>query len=198
VYSNTGGQQSKATPLGAVAKFAAAGKEIPKKDLGLMAMTYGHIYVARVAMGAKDAQTVRAFAEAEAHPGPSLIIAYSPCIAHGYDLALSGQQSKLAVDSGQWPLYRFDPARGAKGEPPLQLDADHPTVSPVTYMRNEARFRMAELVDPARFKRLLAQAASHSAHRVAIYQQLAGIRVATDVQPPPVPPEPVSSPSEKE
>src|SRR6185436_9192819 len=108
VYSNTGGQQSKATPLGAVAKFAAAGKTLPKKDLGLMAMTYGHIYVARVAMGAKDAQTVRAFAEAEAHPGPSLIIAYSPCIAHGYDLACSAQQSKLAVDSGQWPLYRFD------------------------------------------------------------------------------------------
>ena len=198
VYSNTGGQQSKATPLGAVAKFAAAGKATPKKDLGLMAMTYGHIYVARVAMGARDAQTVRAFAEAEAHPGPSLIIAYSPCIAHGYDLAFSGQQSKLAVDSGQWPLYRFDPARGATGEPPLQLDADHPTVSPITYMRNEARFRMAEMVDPARFKHLLAHAASHSAHRVAIYRQLAGIRVGAEVRPVPPPPEPASTPSEKE
>jgi pyruvate-ferredoxin/flavodoxin oxidoreductase len=193
VYSNTGGQQSKATPLGAVAKFAAAGKALPKKDLGLMAMTYGHIYVARVAMGAKDAQTVRAFAEAEAHPGPSLIIAYSPCIAHGYDLAFSGQQSKLAVDSGQWPLYRFDPARGLKGEPPLQLDADQPTVSPMAYMRNEARFRMAEMVDPERFKRLLSQAASHSAQRVAIYRQLAGIKVGADVRPlkPPPEPEPV-------
>jgi pyruvate-ferredoxin/flavodoxin oxidoreductase len=190
VYSNTGGQQSKATPLGAVAKFAAAGKAVAKKDLGLMAMTYGHIYVARVAMGAKDAQTVKAFVEAEAHPGPSLIIAYSPCIAHGYDLAFSGQQSKLAVDSGQWPLYRFDPARGAKGEPPLQLDADHPTVSPVTYMRNEARFRMAEMVDPARFKQLLSQAASHAAHRVAIYRQLAGIKVGVDVLPVPPPEEP--------
>jgi pyruvate-ferredoxin/flavodoxin oxidoreductase len=190
VYSNTGGQQSKATPLGAVAKFAAAGKEGPKKDLGLMAMTYGHIYVARVAMGAKDAQTVRAFVEAEEHPGPSLIIAYSPCIAHGYDLAFSGQQSKLAVSSGQWPLYRFDPARGAKGEPPLQLDSDQPTTSPISYMRNEARFRMAEMVDPVRFKHLLARAAAHSAHRVAIYQQLAGIRVGADVRPVPPPPEP--------
>jgi pyruvate-ferredoxin/flavodoxin oxidoreductase len=177
VYSNTGGQQSKATPLGAAAKFAAAGKDLPKKDLGLMAMTYGHIYVARVAMGAKDAHTVRAFVEADAHPGASLIIAYSPCIAHGYDLALSGTQSKLAVDSGQWPIYRFDPARRAKGEPPLQLDSGPPTVSPLTYMRNEARFRMTEMVDPARFRELMQAAADHTAHRVAIYQQLAGIKV---------------------
>jgi len=196
VYSNTGGQQSKATPLGAVAKFAAAGKEVPKKDLGLIAMTYGHIYVARVAMGAKDAQTVRAFVEAEAHPGPSLIIAYSPCIAHGYDLAFSGQQSKLAVDSGQWPLFRFDPARTANGEPPLQLDMGQPTVSPITYMRNEARFRMAEMVDPARFKQMLSHAASHTAHRVAIYQQLAGIKVDVDVRPLPPPPEPVATEKE--
>jgi pyruvate-ferredoxin/flavodoxin oxidoreductase len=190
VYSNTGGQQSKATPLGASAKFAAAGKELPKKDLGLMAMTYGHIYVARVAMGAKDAHAVRAFAEADAHPGPSLIIAYSPCIAHGYDLALSSRQSKLAVDSGQWPLYRFDPARRAKDEPPLQLDAATPTASPITYMRNEARFRMAELSDPARFKMLLDSAAKHTAHRFAIYEQLAGIKVARDVRPIAPPPEP--------
>ena len=198
VYSNTGGQQSKATPLGAVAKFAAAGKAVAKKDLGLMAMTYGHIYVARVAMGAKDAQTVRAFVEAEAHPGPSLIIAYSPCIAHGYDLAFSGPQSKLAVDSGQWPLYRFDPARGLRGEPPLQLDSGHPTVSPITYMRNEARFRMAEMVDPARFKHLLSHAAAHAAQRVAIYEQLAGIKVGADVRPVPPPPEVEPEPSVKE
>ncbi len=196
VYSNTGGQQSKATPLGAVAKFAAAGKAVPKKDLGLMAMTYGHIYVAGVAMGAKDAQTVRAFVEAEAHPGPSLIIAYSPCIAHGYDLAFSGPQSKLAVDSGQWPLYRFDPARGERGEPPLQLDAGQPTVSPIVYMRNEARFRMAEAVDPVRFRNSLSRAAAHSARRAAIYQQLAGIRVGAEVRP--VPPPPESAPEEKE
>jgi pyruvate-ferredoxin/flavodoxin oxidoreductase len=183
VYSNTGGQQSKATPMAAAAKFASAGKATPKKDLGLIAMTYGHVYVARVAMGAKDAQTVRAFVEAEAHPGPSLIIAYSPCIAHGYDLAFGPRQSKLAVDSGQWPLYRFDPARGAKGEPPLHLDADAPTVSPATYMRNEARFRIAEMVDPVRFRHLLDRAAVHAAQRVAIYEQLAGIRVDAAASP---------------
>jgi len=183
VYSNTGGQQSKATPLGASAKFAAAGKALPKKDLGLMAMTYGHIYVAKVAMGAKDQQTVRAFLEADAHPGGSLIIAYSPCIAHGYDLALSGQQSKLAVDSGQWPIYRFDPARRAKGEPPLHLDSGTPTASPLTYMRNEARFRMAEMVDPVRFRALLKSAADHTAHRFSIYEQLAGIKVDPALHP---------------
>ena len=126
VYSNTGGQASKATPLGAAAKFAAAGKAIGKKDLGLMAMSYGHVYVARVAFGAKDAQTVKAFLEAEAYDGPSLIIAYSHCIAHGYDMAHGAEQQKLAVDSGVWPLYRFDPRRIAKGEPPLQLDSVRP------------------------------------------------------------------------
>ncbi len=109
VYSNTGGQQSKATPLGAAAKFAAAGKSTNKKDLGMMAMVYGNVYVARVAFGANDAQTVKAFAEAETYPGPSLIIAYSHCIAHGYDMADGLSQQKLAVDSGHWPLFRFDP-----------------------------------------------------------------------------------------
>ncbi|HJQ96725.1 MAG TPA: thiamine pyrophosphate-dependent enzyme, partial [Candidatus Polarisedimenticolaceae bacterium] len=183
VYSNTGGQQSKATPLAASAKFAAAGKALPKKDLGLMAMTYGHIYVARVAMGAKDQQTIKAFVEADAHPGASLIIAYSPCIAHGYDLALSGRQSKLAVESGQWPIYRFDPARREKGEAPLHLDAGTPTASPLAYMRNEARFRMAEMIDPVRFKELLQRAADHTAHRFSIYEQLAGIKVDPSVHP---------------
>src|SRR4029079_12295101 len=108
VYSNTGGQASKSTRSVAAAKCAAAGKSLQKKDLGLMAMSYGHVYVASVAFGAKDAQTVRAFAEAEAYPGPSLIIAYSHCIAHGYDLAHGAEQQKLAVDSGVWPLFRFD------------------------------------------------------------------------------------------
>jgi pyruvate-ferredoxin/flavodoxin oxidoreductase len=161
-----------------------------------MAMTYGHVYVARVAMGAKDAQTVRAFLEAESYPGPSLIIAYSPCIAHGYDLAFSGPQSKLAVASGQWPLYRFDPSRGLAGEPPLQLDAGHPTVSPITYMRNEARFRMAQMSDPKRFKRLLSAAAAHAAHRMAIYEQLATIKVGPEVRPVPPPPEPAPAETE--
>src|SRR4029077_6809692 len=108
-YSNTGGQQSKATPLGAAAKFAAAGKRVPKKDLGLMAMASGHAYVARVALGARDAQAVRAFEEAESYPGPSLIIAFSPCIAHGYDLAQGAVQQNLAVTTGVWPLYRLVP-----------------------------------------------------------------------------------------
>ena len=111
VYSNTGGQQSKSTPTGAAAKFAAAGKTGGKKDLGLMAMAYGHVYVAQVAFGAKDAQTLKAFLEAEAYPGPSLIIAYSHCIAHGYDMAFGLEHQKLAADSGYWPLYRFDPRR---------------------------------------------------------------------------------------
>jgi pyruvate-ferredoxin/flavodoxin oxidoreductase len=177
VYSNTGGQQSKATPLAAAAKFAVAGKEVPKKDIGLMAMGYGHVYVARVAFGAKDAQTVRAFQEAEAHPGPSLIIAYSHCIAHGYDMAQGAEQQKLAVDSGVWPLYRYDPRRVAAGQPPLVLDSAAPKISPKVYMRNETRFRMVEKLDPERFKRLLDQAEKHSAQRFAVYQQLAGITV---------------------
>ena len=114
VYSNTGGQASKATPIGAAAKFAAAGKATGKKDLGLLAMSYGNVYVASVAMGAKDAQTLKAFREAESYPGSSLIIAYSHCIAHGYDLEHGAEQQKLAVDSGIWPLYRFDPRRIAE------------------------------------------------------------------------------------
>ena len=118
VYSNTGGQQSKATPLGAAAKFAVAGKETGKKDLGLMAMGYGHVYVAQVAFGAKDTQTVKAFLEAESYPGPSLIIAYSHCIAHGYDMAHGLDQQRLAVDAAVWPLFRFDPRRVAQGLPP--------------------------------------------------------------------------------
>ena len=116
VYSNTGGQQSKATPIGAAAKFAAAGKATGKKDLGADGDGYGHVYVAQVAFGAKDAQTVQALRRGRGYPGPSLIIAYSHCIAHGYDLAHGLDQQKLAVDSGYWPLYRFDPRRAAAGE----------------------------------------------------------------------------------
>jgi pyruvate-ferredoxin/flavodoxin oxidoreductase len=115
VYSNTGGQQSKATPLGASAKFAIAGRDRPKKDLGMIAMVYGNVYVAHVAFGARDAQTVKAFVEADSFNGPSIIIAFSHCIAHGYDLAYGLEQQKLAVDAGYWPLYRFDPRRLASG-----------------------------------------------------------------------------------
>jgi pyruvate-ferredoxin/flavodoxin oxidoreductase len=175
VYSNTGGQASKATPLGAAAKFAAAGKATPKKDLGLMAMTYGNVYVARVAIGAKDAQTVRAFVEADAYPGPSLIIAYSHCIAHGYDLTQGPAQQMLAVESGLWPLYRYDPRRVAKGEPPLVLDSGEPTVPVAEYMHNETRFRMVEKLDPARFRELLALAQQTQRQRFAIYRHLAGL-----------------------
>jgi len=177
VYSNTGGQQSKATPLGAVAKFAAAGKSVTKKDLGLLANTYAHVYVARVAMGARMPQTVQAFLEAEAYPGPSLIIAYSHCIAHGYDMAHGMTQQKLAVDSGVWPLYRFDPRRLAIGEPPLHLDYGPPKARVADYMRNESRFRMVERTDPARFARFLKQAQEAAQKRYAVYEQLAGITV---------------------
>ncbi|MCI0612250.1 thiamine pyrophosphate-dependent enzyme, partial [bacterium] len=177
VYSNTGGQQSKATPLGASAKFASAGKSVGKKDLGLLANMYGHVYVARVAFGAKMAQTVQAFREAESYNGPSLIIAYSHCIAHGYDMAQGAAQQKLAVDSGVWPLYRFDPRRLVKGEPPLNLDYGPPKARVADYMRNESRFRMVERANPARFKYFLEQSQIAAEQRYAVYKQMAGITV---------------------
>jgi pyruvate-ferredoxin/flavodoxin oxidoreductase len=177
VYSNTGGQQSKATPLGAAAKFAVAGKDVPKKDLGLQANMYGHVYVARVAFGAKMSQTVQAFLEAEAYPGPSLIIAYSHCIAHGYDMAQGAAQQKLAVDSGVWPLFRFDPRRTADGKPPLHLDYGPPKARVADYMRNESRFRVIERTDPVRFKQFLRASEEAAQQRYAVYQQLAGITV---------------------
>ncbi|MCI0443352.1 pyruvate:ferredoxin (flavodoxin) oxidoreductase [bacterium] len=177
VYSNTGGQQSKATPLGASVKFASAGKSVGKKDLGLLANMYGHVYVARVAFGAKMAQTVQAFREAESYHGPSLIIAYSHCIAHGYDMAQGAAQQKLAVDSGVWPLYRFDPRRLVKGEPPLNLDYGPPKARVADYMRNESRFRMVERANPARFKYFLEQSQIAAEQRYAVYKQMAGITV---------------------
>ena len=177
VYSNTGGQQSKATPLGAAAKFASAGKPVGKKDLGLMANMYGHVYVARVAFGAKMLQTVQAFREAEAYRGPSLIIAYSHCIAHGYDMAQGASQQKLAVESGVWPLYRFDPRRIPNGEAPLSLDYGPPKAKVADYMRNESRFRMIERADPARFKQFLEEAQAAAERRFLVYQQLSGVKV---------------------
>jgi pyruvate-ferredoxin/flavodoxin oxidoreductase len=178
VYSNTGGQQSKATPMGAAAKFASAGKALPKKDLGLMAMTYGTAYVARIAFGAKDQQTVKAFLEAESYPGTSLIIAYAHCIAHGYDLALGGKQQKLAVDSGYWPLYRFDPRRTAQGLNPLQLDSGAPTVPLPDYVYNETRYRMLQKLDPERAKILLAGADKSVKQHIALYEQLSKLQMA--------------------
>jgi pyruvate-ferredoxin/flavodoxin oxidoreductase len=174
VYSNTGGQQSKATPMGASAKFAASGKATNKKDLALMAMAYGSVYVARVAFGAKDAQTVKAFQEAESYPGPSLIIAYSSCIAHGYDMAHSLDQQKLAVETGYWPLFRFDPRRAANGQPAMQLESGSPRGDVGKYMRNESRFRVVEQTHPERFKDLLAGAQAHILERHALYEQMAG------------------------
>jgi len=173
VYSNTGGQQSKATPLMASAKFAAAGKDVPKKDLALMAMAYGNVYVAKVAFGAKDTQTVKALLEAESYPGPSLIIAYSHCIAHGYDMAQGADQQKLAVDTGYWPLFRYDPRRLAEGEAPLQLDSPAPRLPLAQYLRNEARFRIVEQQTPERFKMLLGQAQAQVNSRYAFYENFA-------------------------
>jgi pyruvate-ferredoxin/flavodoxin oxidoreductase len=177
VYSNTGGQQSKATPLGAAAKFAVAGKSVGKKDLGLMAMMYGHVYVASIAVGARDLHTVTTFLEAESNPGPSLIIAYSPCIAHGYDLALGAEQSKRAVDCGIWPLYRWDPRRPPQGKPPLVLDMPPPKLPTQEYMRGETRFRMVERRDPERFRRLMALAERDAERRLAVYRHLAGLEL---------------------
>ncbi len=178
VYSNTGGQQSKATPLGAAAKFAVSGKETGKKDLGLMAMSYGHVYVARIAFGSKDFQTVKAFQEAEAYPGPSLLIAYSHCIAHGYDMAFGCEQQKLAVDSGIWPLYRFDPRRLGRGEAPFQLDSGAPKIPAENFMRNESRFRMLEAADPARYRRLAARAGEEAERRLLLYKHLSDWKLA--------------------
>ena len=173
VYSNTGGQASKSTPRGAVAKFAAAGKAAPKKDLGLMAMTYGTVYVASVAMGARDEHTIRAFLEAESYPGPSLIIAYSHCIAHGIDMAQGMAHQKLAVDSGRWLLYRYDPRRAERGETPLQLDSPAPKRSLEEAMERENRFRMLRYSQPERARALVRQAQRELECRWATYRALA-------------------------
>jgi pyruvate-ferredoxin/flavodoxin oxidoreductase len=192
VYSNTGGQQSKATPIGAAAKFAAAGKSSPKKDLGLLAMAYGNVYVAQVAFGAKDVHTVRAMQEAASYPGPALIIAYSPCIAHGYDLALGPEQQRLAVASGYWPLYRYDPRRRAAGQSPLQLDSGSPNNQLQQFMVNETRFRMVEQKNPERYKTLLESAKRQVADRYSLYHQLAEPPSAqTQTAAPPAPTEKV-------
>ncbi|HRW46190.1 MAG TPA: pyruvate:ferredoxin (flavodoxin) oxidoreductase, partial [Caldilinea sp.] len=158
VYSNTGGQSSKATPLGAVAKFAASGKRTPKKDLAKMAIDYGYVYVARIAMGASDAQTLRAIQEAESYDGPSLIIAYSHCIAHGINMAKGLDQQRLAVESGYWPLYRYDPRLREEGKNPFQLDSKPPKTQFREYAMNETRYRMLMQSDPAVSEALIAEA----------------------------------------
>jgi pyruvate-ferredoxin/flavodoxin oxidoreductase len=173
VYSNTGGQRSKSTPRGAVAKFAAGGKATAKKDLALMAMTYGNVYVARVAMGAGDTQTVKAFLEAEAYDGPSLIIAYGHCIAHGIDMFQGLGQQKLAVQSGHWPLFRFDPRRNAEGKSPMQLDSRPPSIPLEQYVYNEARYTMLKQSHPETAKQLLEEAQHDVNDRWKIYEMWA-------------------------
>ena len=155
VYSNTGGQASKSTPTGAVAKFAAGGKPRPKKDLAMMAMTYGNVYVAKVAFGANDTQTIKAFIEAEAYDGPSLIIAYSHCIAHGFDMIHGLDQQKAAVQSGHWPLFRYNPALAEQGKNPLQLDSRAPSLPLEKYIYNETRYSMLKHSQPEDAKQLL-------------------------------------------
>ncbi|HEX6798593.1 MAG TPA: pyruvate:ferredoxin (flavodoxin) oxidoreductase [Ktedonobacterales bacterium] len=173
VYSNTGGQASKSTPRAAVAKFAARGKVAPKKDLGLLAMAYGNVYVARIAMGANDAQTLHALLEAEAYDGPALVIAYSHCIAHGIDMRKGLEQQKLAAQSGYWPLYRFNPALEAEGRSPLLLDSKEPTLPLEQFAYNEVRYRVLRQADPQRAQRLMAQAQDDVRQRWSEYQQIA-------------------------
>jgi pyruvate-ferredoxin/flavodoxin oxidoreductase len=173
VYSNTGGQASKSTPRGAVAKFAAGGKPAPKKDLGLMAMSYGNVYVASVAMGAKDEHTLKAFLEAEAYNGPSLIIAYSHCIAHGIDMTTAMSDQKVAVESGQWLLYRYNPERKHAGENPLILDSRTPTRKVQDFLLQQTRFKMLTKSKPDDAKRLWQQAQRDAELRFHLYEYFA-------------------------
>jgi pyruvate-ferredoxin/flavodoxin oxidoreductase len=177
VYSNTGGQMSKATPIGAVARFAAAGKPIAKKDLGMIAMTYGSIYVARVALGANPTQTVRAFVEAESYDGPSLIIANSHCQLHGINMTEGLNYQRMAVESGAWIMFRYDPRKKARGENPLTLDSKEPTRPLEEYMYSENRFRQLERGQPERAAELLEAAKKDVADRFKMYQQWASLDV---------------------
>jgi pyruvate-ferredoxin/flavodoxin oxidoreductase len=176
VYSNTGGQRSKATPRGAVARFAAAGKETAKKDLALMATNYGNVYVARVAMAANDTQTLQAFEEAEAYDGPALIVAFGPCIAHGYDLCDSIEHQKRAVQSGYWPLFRFNPTRTARGENAFVLDSRPPSIAPSEYFKSEPRFDSIAHAESAGNSELLREAEADVSARWQVYAQLAAMR----------------------
>jgi pyruvate-ferredoxin/flavodoxin oxidoreductase len=173
VYSNTGGQASKSTPRGAVAKFAAGGKPAPKKDLGMMAMTYGNVYVASVAMGAKDEHTLKAFLEAEAYDGPSIIIAYASCIAHGIDMTTSMSDQKVAIESGQWLLYRYNPAKAEIGENPLRLDSRAPSRLVQEYLLQQTRFKMLTKSKPGDAERLWKAAQKDVENRFHMYEYLA-------------------------
>ena len=173
VYSNTGGQMSKATPLGAVAKFAAAGKNVPKKDLALQAIAYGNVYVARVAIGADPQQTLTAFREAEAYDGPSLLIAYSHCIAHGIEMRSGLDQQYRAVASGYWPLIRYDPMARAAEANPFLLDSSRPRIPLADYTDRELRYRTLANTHPAEAERLHGLAEQAVAQRWAVYEEMA-------------------------
>jgi pyruvate-ferredoxin/flavodoxin oxidoreductase len=173
VYSNTGGQASKSTPTGSVAKFAASGKKTAKKNLGGMAMTYGYVYVASVAMGANPGQCIKAFLEAEAYDGPSLIIAYSPCINHGIDMSKSPKEEKLAVDTGYWILYRYNPMLAREGKNPFLLDSKEPKLDYQTFLKNEIRYRTLVQTYPDIAKELFVQAAEEARKRYADFKKMA-------------------------
>lgn len=183
VYSNTDGQASKATPRAAVAKFASGGKPGAKKDLGLLAMSNGNVYVASVAMGAKDEHTLKAFIEAEAYDGPSLIIAYSHCIAHGINMTAGMREQKAAVDSGQWLLYRHHPDRAARGENPLLLDSRAPTMRVGQFLYGENRFKMLTQSKPEQAKLLLEMAQNDVTARRELYEHLAARGAVREEQP---------------
>ena len=172
VYSNTGGQMSKSTPRAAVAKFAAGGKTMGKKELGLMAMTYGNVYVAKIAMGANDAHTVKAILEAEAYDGPSLIIAYAHCIAHGIDMATGMKNQKAAVDSGHWPLYRYNPDLALEGKNPFKLESKGLKIPFRDYAYNETRYKMLTKSQPETAEKLMVEAQKDVETRWKMYEQL--------------------------
>ncbi|MBS3950778.1 MAG: pyruvate:ferredoxin (flavodoxin) oxidoreductase, partial [Peptococcaceae bacterium] len=173
VYSNTGGQSSKATPTGAVAKFAASGKKTRKKDLGLMVMSYGYVYVASISSGANRNQTLKAMLEAEKYDGPSIIIAYAPCIAHGIDMSFSQREGKLAVDSGYWPLYRFNPEAEEEGKNPFELDFKEPTYNFREFLMGEVRYSTLVKQFPELSEDLFVQAEKDAKRRYAAYKRLA-------------------------
>ena len=179
VYSNTGGQASKSTPIGAVAQFAAGGKTMAKKDLGMMAMAYGHVYVANVSL-ANPAQVVKAFIEAEAHDGPSLIIAYAHCIAHGINMTTGIDEQKKVVSSGYWPLYRYNPALAAEGKNPLQLDSKAPTTTFEDFANGENRYKVLRKINPVAADQLMKKASAWSSSRFEYYQKLAALTYGTD------------------
>jgi pyruvate-ferredoxin/flavodoxin oxidoreductase len=175
VYSNTGGQASKATPRAAAAKFAANGKGIRKKDLGMLAVSYGNVYVAQVAMGANPNQTLQAFIDAESYRGPSLILAYSQCIAHGINMTTGMTHQKTVVQTGLWPLYRFDPRSAHAGEHPFRLDSRKPTIPFAELAQQEARFAMIARSDPENAARLAALAQKDIDDQWHYYEQMAGV-----------------------